>query len=100
MASPITLNEIKTVLEGFSLSKIPGPNGWTIEFFLSFFDLVGWDLLVVAEESRHKGHVSGALNATFISLIPKCDNPKSFDNFCRIPLFNLVYKIISKVISN
>jgi hypothetical protein len=63
---------------------------------LDFFDLLGNDLLEVVEESRRLGKVSGALNATFIALIPKSDKPDSFGGFRPIALCNLVYKIITK----
>jgi hypothetical protein len=42
-----------------------------VEFFLEFFDLLGHELLEVVEESRVKGKINGALNATFVALIPK-----------------------------
>ena len=44
--------------------------------------------------------VFGALNATFITLIPKCDKPTSFSNYKHISLCNLVYKVISKLTAN
>jgi hypothetical protein len=63
VADPVTLAEIQSTLKGFSASKILGPDGWTVEFFLAFFDLVGNDILDMVEETRKKGRVSGALNA-------------------------------------
>lgn len=36
----VTLIEIKEVLEGFKKTKSPGRNGWTMEFFLHFFELM------------------------------------------------------------
>ena len=53
----------------------------------------------MVEESRKQGRVSGALNATFLSLNPKCENPKSFGYFRPIALCNLAYKIITKIIA-
>ena len=44
-----------------------------------------------------KGRMSGALNSTFITLIPKCDKPTSFAHHRAISLCNLAYKIISKL---
>ena len=46
-----------------------------------------------------EGKVSGALNATFITLIPKRDKPLSFADFRHISLCNLVYKTISKIVA-
>lgn len=71
VVKPISMNEILNVLNGFSKYKSLGLDGWTVEFFLEFFDLVGPKLVVVVEESQIKGKVMGALNATFIALIPK-----------------------------
>jgi hypothetical protein len=51
------------------------------------------------EEYRQNGRNHEPLNATFISLIPKSDNPDTFDEFRPISLYNCIYKIISKVIS-
>jgi hypothetical protein len=100
MVEPVTSAEILSTLKDFKSSKSPGPNGWTMEFFLAFFDQLGEDLLGMAEESRQKGRVSRALNATFIALIPKRENPESFGDFRPIVLCNLAYKIITKKLAN
>jgi hypothetical protein len=36
---------------------------------------MGNEILEMVEESRRKGRVTGALNATFLALIPKSDKP-------------------------
>ena len=41
-----------------------------------------------------------AINHTFIALVPKCKNPKRITEFHRISLHNVVYKLISKVLTN
>lgn len=41
-----------------------------------------------------------AFNATFITLIPKSDNPHTFDDFCPISIYNYIYKIIVKIIAS
>jgi len=38
---PVTLSELKGILHHFKKERSPGPNGWTSEFFIHFFDLVG-----------------------------------------------------------
>jgi hypothetical protein len=66
---------------------------------LEFFDILAPELLEVVEESRLKGKVNGALNATFLSLIPKNNKPDSFAGFRPISLCNLIYKLITKIIA-
>ena len=65
-----TLAEIESVLKGFKKDKSLSPDGWPVELFLHFFDLVDLDILTTVDQSRGEGRVSGALNATFITLIP------------------------------
>jgi hypothetical protein len=88
------------ILKYFSKDKIPGPNGWTSEFFLSFFDLVGQDLLDCVEDSRVKGRVIHSISSIFITLIPKGNKPIGFMDYRPITLCNLCYKLIAKVIAN
>lgn len=87
------------VIHEFAKDKFHVPNGWTIEFFLEFFDIIGVELLAAMEDSRIKDKIHGALNATFLSLIPKCASPSSFIEFLPISCCNLIYKVISKIIS-
>ena len=67
----ISLEEVELALKYFKRDKCPGPDGWPVEFFLAFFDLLGNELLKVVESSRHNGRVLPSLNSTFIALIPK-----------------------------
>jgi hypothetical protein len=99
LMAQVTEQELLVVMKSFQKGKSPGPDGWSIEFFLGFFDLLGNDILKVVEESRKNGRIHEPLNATFIALIPKSDNPTTFDDFRLISLCNCIYKIISKVIS-
>jgi hypothetical protein len=41
VVDPVTLAEILTTLKGFKASKSPGPDGWSVEFFLVF--LIFWE---------------------------------------------------------
>jgi hypothetical protein len=99
LEKPCSKEEVLEVLKGFTKDKSPGPDGWTVEFFLHFFDLVAKDLLEVVEESCLSGEVNRSLNSTFIALIPKVNGPATFGDFRPISLCNLCYKIISKIIA-
>ena len=99
LENPSTSEEILEVLKGFTKDKSLGPDGWKVEFFLHFFELVGHDLLDMVEETRIRGELINSINSTFMALIPKVNNPSTFSDFCMISLCNLCYKIIAKVIA-
>lgn len=64
--------------EGFT-KKFQGQNLWSRwmddQIFLSFFEELSEDLLEYVEDLKVSGKVNGAMNATFIALIPKKDKP-------------------------
>jgi hypothetical protein len=97
--NPCSLQEILLALKSFSKDKSPGSDGWTVEFYLHFFDLIGPDLLALVEDNKIRGKVTGTLNSTFLTLIPKTDASSSFGDYRPIALCNLCYKLISKIIA-
>jgi len=99
LMAEISEEELKVVLGSFQKDKSPGPDGWSIEFFLDLFDLLGNDLLAVLEDSRTSGRFPASFNSTFIALIPKSDNALALNEYRPISLCNCIYKIISKVIA-
>ena len=82
------------------LGKAPGQDGFTMNFFHFFWDLIKEEVLDIIEESRSKKGVLKNFNATFLALIPKEDGADSPGKFRHISLCNVIYKIISKVIVN
>jgi hypothetical protein len=97
---PVTSWELKSILFHFKKEKSPGPDGWTVEFFTHFFDLIIEELLALVESIRSRGHMAGNLNSTFLALIPKSNNLHTFGDYHPISLCNLIYKLISKVLAN
>eukprot|EP00253_Pinus_taeda_P006109 PITA_06109 len=95
----VTKEEIEATMKLMGKDKSPGPDGWTIELFLHFYEQIGAEITEVVEESRQKGVIYRPFNSTFIALIPKKDDPESFEDFRPISLCNCIYKIISKVIA-
>ena len=67
----ITMEEVEHALKCFKKDKSSGLDGWSIEFYLAFFDIVGHDLVNLVETSKRLGRVAPSLNSTFIALIPK-----------------------------
>ena len=98
LGQPITREELTKILKECEKEKPLGPNGWVVEIFIHFTDFMIPYLLEIAEESRTHGFISGAINVTFIALIPKRVEPRTFPNYHRISHCNVVYKMISELI--
>eukprot|EP00253_Pinus_taeda_P014782 PITA_14782 len=91
--------ELLGILKAFSKDKILGPDGWTIEFYIHFFDLLKNDLLQMVEASRISRSIHHNTSSTLIALIPKKNEEESFHDFRPISLCNISFKIISMIIA-
>jgi len=80
--------------------KDPGPDGFTMDFFKSCWDVVKHDIYGIVKDSRHSASILKALNSIFITLVPKENEVRTLNHFRSMALCNVVYKIISKVIAN
>eukprot|EP00253_Pinus_taeda_P002680 PITA_02680 len=99
LSIPVTKEEVEAAMRNMAKDKSPGPDGWTVELFIHFFDQIGSEITEVVEESRLKGEIYRPFNSTFIALIPKKDEPETLEDFRPISLCNCIYKIIAKVIA-
>lgn len=79
--------------------KAHGSDGFPVEFFQEFWDIVNLDFLDVAWESFHSKKMIRALNSTFLVIIPKKEGANQLKFFRPIALHNVVYKIITKLIT-
>ena len=90
--------DILKVLKGFVVDKSSSSDGWTVELFLHFYDLMGEEIIEAIEATRRLEVVPECLNLTYITLIPKKDRPATFNDYKLISLYNILYKIITKII--
>eukprot|EP00253_Pinus_taeda_P004767 PITA_04767 len=96
---PITEDELLGVMKAFKKDKCPAPDGWTIEFFIHFFDIIKQDLLRMVEASRISCSIHHLTSSTQIALIPKKEEAVSFQDYRPISLCNITFKIITKIIA-
>lgn len=68
------MGELESTLKWFKKDKSPGPYGWSVEFYLAFFELLGKDLLQIIEECRTSGQMYEAFTRpsllSSLNLIP------------------------------
>jgi hypothetical protein len=86
----VSKEELQEVFHIFQKYKSPSPYQWPMEFFLWFYELSKGDILRVIEESRTYGKILAAFNTTFIDIIPKMNNPYSFEDYRPFSLCNYI----------
>ncbi|GJU23245.1 RNA-directed DNA polymerase, eukaryota, reverse transcriptase zinc-binding domain protein [Tanacetum coccineum] len=100
MVKPISNEEIKSAIFDIEDNKAPGPDGFTSKFFKASWGIVGGDVCRAIKEFFSSGKMLGELNTTIISLVPKSKNPGKAADYRPIACCGVVYKCISKVITN
>lgn len=93
-------DEVDETLKQMDPLKAPGPNGLPPLFFQKFQTTIGEDVSQVVINYLNTSSIPSIINHTFITLIPKVKNPSRVSDFHSIALFNIIYKLISKVVAN
>ena len=75
------------------LDKVPGSDGFFVQFYKVSWAIIKTNLVLMVTVFHRKEKVGGCTNSTFLALIPKEENPSSFDRFHPISLYNASYKI-------
>nr|GEW11949.1 hypothetical protein [Tanacetum cinerariifolium] len=100
MIKDITDKEIQEAMFDIDNDKASGPDGYTSCFFKKAWNTVGMDVCLAVKEFFQTGKLLKEINATIISLIPKLDTPNKVSDFRPIACCNVLYKCISKVLTN
>jgi len=80
--------------------KAPGPDGFSADFILCNWNLLKCNVLDAVKHFFRTGRILREVNHTFLTLVPKCSNACSLTDVRPIACCNLIYKLISKVLSN
>ena len=95
-----TATEIKDAFFSLPRNKTSGPDGYSAEFFISCWQIIGPEVTKAVQEFFKLGQLLRQWNATTLVLIPKITNASSATDFRPISCLNTAYKVISKLIAN
>ena len=95
----LTVDECFQALMGMSRSKTPGSDGFPMEFYVTFWEALGADLVRVLNLAFETGQLSTSQRRGLIIVLYKKDNPLETKNWRPISLLNVDYKIATRAIS-
>ena len=95
----LTADEVLEALKGMARGKSPGSDGLPVEFYLTFWDLLGDDLVEVLNASFDAGLLPFSQRGALITLIHKKGHRLLHKNWRPISLLNIDYKICAKALA-
>jgi hypothetical protein len=95
-----TAEEVFETIRHMKGLAAPGPDGLPAAFYHNYWDVIGTEVTFVVLQVLNEGADPRQYNNTNICLIPKKKNPLNPSDYRPIALCNVIYKIITKTISN
>ena len=96
----ITQEEVIQAMKNMVNNKSPGSDGLSVEFYKTFWNIIGKDLIEVYNYSYSNGELAESQKLSLVSLIYKKGDKADLNNWRPISLLNVDYKILAKVIAN
>nr|GEX27840.1 RNA-directed DNA polymerase, eukaryota [Tanacetum cinerariifolium] len=94
----VSRDEIRLAVWNCGENKSPGPDGYSFEFFIKYWNLVGSDLCDAVEYFFETESFPNGCNSSFVALILKITDAKFVNDFRPISLIGSVYKVVTKEI--
>ena len=100
LTSEFTVSEVKDAVFQMEHNKAPGPNGFPVEFYQVFWEVIKDDLMSLFTDFHKKDLNLFSLNFGIITLIPKVQEATKIQQYRPICVLNVSFKIFTKVATN
>lgn len=98
-AAPFTLHEITEALNLSANNKSPGCDGIIVEFYKTVWDEIGTDVTKMLNIVLKRAKLCFSHTMGLVVLVPKCNKPKSVDDYRPITLLNADFKLLTRAIT-
>ena len=95
-----TMEEVVGALNQMGPFKAPGLDGFPVGFFQQNWEMMGSEVCSAVLDTLNFDIMPFHLNMTHIVLIPKIKDTLKVTDFRPISLYNVLYKLISKLLAN
>lgn len=100
LISPFGKKEIDDIIVNLPCDKAPGPDAFNGYFVKKTWHTLRDDFYVLYQDFYNHSVDMKSINALYITLVPKKDNPEVINDFMPISLLNTSFKLIIKTLSN
>jgi hypothetical protein len=100
LETPFINEEIDQIIRSLPNDKSPGPDGFTNEFLKASWQVIREDMYSLCQSFYNNDVCLNSINNSFITLIPKVQQPVTVNDYRPISLLNTSVKIITKILAN
>lgn len=91
LVAPVSAEEIISAIRALPNDKVSGPDGYTKEFFVAAWPVVGAEFIISVHSFFLFGFLPTGVNATILSLIPKIEDAQRMKDYRPIACCNFLY---------
>ncbi|GMP55749.1 hypothetical protein CsSME_00020479 [Camellia sinensis var. sinensis] len=95
-----TETEVLAAIKDCNSNKAPGPDGFNMLCYQKFWKILKHEIMQFFKEFHQNSRLTYGINSTFITLIPKLENPINLSDYRPISLVSSLYKILAKVLTH
>lgn len=98
LTQPVSSVEIFLVFKHMAANKSPGSDGFSSEFFVKAWSIVGDDVVSGIQSFFTQLKLPRIVNSTAIALVPKQEGASQMSHFRHISCCNVIYKLHIEIV--